>query len=184
MKAADLLLAACLLSGPPAGVEPVPTEEHWPSLRQALRQVGMDRELLDEKETYFFDKRADFLGDLAIIRQRHADLHDAPPVADSFRLPPRSLASELCRFNMAFRKSLEERKEVELDRVDELSAVIREADQLYRVWDLIRDAECEWLYVPARRQALKNLRELIGRDAYNRGEFPPNIPHWRLEDRK
>ena len=64
-----------------------------------------------------------------------------------------------------------------------LNSIVCEADQLYRVWDAVRDARCDFYYVTARRQALHKLRNAIGDDAYACGALPPNIPVWRLRGR-
>lgn len=184
MVPSDLVLAAVLLTTPPGVPEPHPTADHWPSLRDAVHQVAIDWEILDPRETtYLFAKAEDFEADLTILRRRYQDLHDAPKLADSFRLPDRKQACELVRFNRAFRKNLEVRQQIEFDRADELNEVIRETDRLYQTWDAVRDARCEFLYIPARRQAMKKLKVLIGDESFDRGEWPPNIPTWRIQEK-
>ena len=56
-----------------------------------------------------------------------------------------------------------------------------ETDRLFRAWDAVRDARCEFYYTTVRRHALKNLREMIGDDAFAAGELPPYVPEWRFQ---
>jgi hypothetical protein len=184
MLPSDLILAAVLLTTPPGVPEPLPAPEHWPAIRDAVHHVATDWEILDPREaSYLFAKIEDFDADLTILRRRYQDLHDAPKLVESFRLPDRKQACELVRFNRAYRKNLETRQLIEFDRADELCEVMRETDRLYQTWDAVRDARCEYLYVPARRQALKKLKEMIGDEAFARGELPPNVPVWRFQEK-
>jgi hypothetical protein len=184
MNASDLMLAAVLLTTPPGVPEPRPTADHWPALRDAVHHVAVEWEILDPRETtYLFAKVDEFDADLTILRRRYQDLHDAPKLADSFRLPDRKQVCELVRFNRAYRKNLETRQQIELDRAEELQEVIRETDRLYQTWDAVRDARCEFLYIPARRQAMKKLKGMIGEEAYAAGDLPPNVPTWRFQEK-
>jgi hypothetical protein len=61
--------------------------------------------------------------------------------------------------------------------------MLRETDDLYRVWDAIRDARCESFYITTRRMALKRLRDLIGPEAYYAGHLPPYVPTWRFQEK-
>ena len=88
MSPSDLILAAVLLTTPPGVPEPRPAADHWPAVRDAVHHVAIQWEILDARETsYLFAKVEDFDGDLTILRRRYQDLHDAPRLADSFRLP-------------------------------------------------------------------------------------------------
>lgn len=180
---ADAVLAGVLLATPPAVTEPEPEPDHWPTLRTALRQVAVERELMSPgEESYLFANRSEFNADLDILRGRAVFLSGAPPLRDADRFPDKYQAVERLRFNRAFRRSLEDRQTWELDRAESLTEMIRETDQLYHVWDLARDARCEWAPVAMRRTALAQLRDLIGEDAYARGELPSNVPTWRLAE--
>ena len=63
---------------------------------------------------------------------------------------------------------------------EEVSSYVAEADRLYHIWDLVRDAGSDCYYVTYRRQALAALREAIGRGDYYRGVLPPHVPVWRF----
>jgi hypothetical protein len=185
MTAADLILATILLTTPPGVPESPPPESRWPAVRDAIHQLAVRWEILDPRETrYVLARSEDFNTDLNMLRRRYQDLADAPHVGDSYRFPNRGAVNELVRFNRAFRKHLDQRQQLEADRVDTLRAVMWETDRLYQVWDSVRDARCEFYYVTVRRNALKKLRDLIGEEAYRKGQLPPNVPTWRFNEMK
>jgi hypothetical protein len=45
---------------------------------------------------------------------------------------------------------------------------------------MLRDARCDYYYVAYRRQALQQLREAIGPQAFYSGRMPPHVPLWRI----
>jgi hypothetical protein len=65
---------------------------------------------------------------------------------------------------------------------DELRTIVAETDWLYRIYDALRDARCEYFYVTYRRQALAQLRDLVGMEAYYSGQLPPHVPLWRIPE--
>lgn len=182
MTPCDLILAAALLSAPAGSPEPPPSADRWPAVRAALVQTALDWELLDDRETRYVLARAeDFEADLNLLRRRHADLADAPRLADAARFPDRDAVAEAIRFNRAYRKHLETRQAWEADRADAIRVVLCETDRLYRTWDAVRDARCEFYYTTVRRQALKKLKEMVGEEAFAAGELPPYVPEWRFQ---
>lgn len=183
MSPSDLVLAAALLSAPPGTPEPLPTADRWPQIQAALHHVAVDRELLDPREVrYVLARLEDYEIDLTILRRRHEELADAPRVADAGRFPDRESVNEMIRFNRAYRKHLDARLAWEADRADLIREALRETDRLYRVWDAVRDARCDFYYVTVRRQALQRLREAIGPESYATGELPPYVPEWRFNE--
>lgn len=62
----------------------------------------------------------------------------------------------------------------------ELRAAKEEVEQLYVIWDSVRDARCDYYYVHIRRQALKRLHDILGEKDYNEGQLPPHVPLWRF----
>ena len=96
---------------------------------------------------------------------RFQDLADAPLLEDCQRFPDRATVNDLLAFNRAYRRHIDVRQPVELARWWELRTILQETEQLYQVWDTVRDARCEYYYVTVRRQALKRLREMLGNDA-------------------
>lgn len=181
MSPSDLVLAAALLSAPVGTPEPVPAAERWEPVRAAIHKTAVAWEIMDPREErYLMAGRDDFEPDLNLLRQRFADLADAPKLTDCRRLPNRHTVNELIKFNRAFRKHLEERERWEPDRADLFSQALEETDRFYRQWDAIRDAQCDFYYVTVRRTALKKLRDAIGADAFAAGALPSYVPEWRF----
>lgn len=79
---------------------------------------------------------------------------------------------------------MQERLVWEQDRADIFTAVIQETDTLYRAWDKIRDARCDFYYVSVRRRGLLDLRTMIGEKAYNENRLPEYVPIWRFNERR
>jgi hypothetical protein len=180
-SATSLLLAVTLLTTPPDTPEPLPSPEEWPALQAALVAVAIDWEVLDRRETrYVFARLEDFEDNLNLVRRRYRDLRDAPLLSDCQRFPDHRTVNELLGFNRAYRRQLDARQPLDQDRGDLLRAALRETDELYQVWDSVRDARCEYYYVTVRRQALKRLRCLLGCDDYATGALPPFVPIWRF----
>ena len=179
----DYLLAFTLLTAPPDAAEPIDTPEVFVTLRPALQTLAVEWEILDPREVrYILSRPEDFHSDLNLLRRRYHDLADAPNLSDCLRFPDRATVNELLSFNRAYRQHIDVRQPVELAHWWELRAVLQETDQLYQVWDTVRDARCEYYYVTVRRQALKRLREVIGEEAYYSGNLPPHVPLWRFQE--
>jgi hypothetical protein len=181
MSPSDLILATMLLSAPVGTPEQVPPPDRWQVMQASVHQVAIDWEILDGRETrYVLAKREDFQEDLDFLRKRRNDLDDAPKVGESDRLPSRQAVNDNIRFNRAYRKNLETRLLWESDRANVISEAIRETEKLYKMWDAMRDAKCEFHYVTVRRLALKKLKEMVGPEIYLTGEVPPYVPDWRF----
>lgn len=178
----EMALAESLLAAPAGVVEEFPADESRRSrLGEAVRRIAVRDELLDPREcSYFLVTPEAFQADLDILRVRRASLAGAPLVGDANRLPNRDAVNNLATFNRAFRRHLENRLVWEAERSDLFGSVLEETDRLYRVWDAVRDARCEFYYVTVRRDALARLVRLIGADAYERMELPPHVPGWRF----
>ena len=161
--------------------EQVPPEDQWAAVRDAIHKTAVDWEIMDPRETrYVLAARDDFEADLNLLRKRYSDLADAPRLSDCQRLPDRRIVNELIRFNRAYRKYLEDRQAWEADRIDLFCTALQETDRLYRHWDAIRDAQCDFYYVTVRRAALKKLRDGIGAEAFSTGQMPHYVPEWRF----
>ncbi|MGL6072756.1 MAG: hypothetical protein ACRC8S_01215 [Fimbriiglobus sp.] len=183
MCAAEILVATMMLTIPPGIPAGCPDPQQFPALRDAILQVAVEWEILDERETrYVLSRPEDFCTDLNMLRRRYQDLKDAPKTCEALRLPERSHVNELIRFNRSFRKKIDEQRQLEIDRADSLRDILCETDRLYQVWDSVRDARCDFYYITVRRQALKKLKSLIGEEDYATVTLPPNVPLWRFNE--
>jgi hypothetical protein len=150
-------------------------------LAPALRSLGIRWEILDRREThYLLAGEQDFEADVKLLQERFRELRTAPRLAEAGRLPSRDVVVDLLAFNRAYRQDLSARLELDVVHGEELRAALLETDQLYRIWDTVRDARSEYCYITVRRQALQQLRELIGDPAFYTGQLPPHVPVWRL----
>ena len=177
----DYLLAVALLTAPP-GQEIPGNAADYDRLRPTLQHVAVQWEILDPREVrYILVRTEDFASDLNLLRRRCRDLVDAPYLSDCQRFPDRATVNDLLSFNRAYRQHIDVRQPVELAHWWDLRAVLQETDQLYQIWDTVRDARCEYYYVTVRRQALKKLREMLGEEAYYSSKLPPHVPIWRFQ---
>ncbi len=178
----DHVLAVAVLLAPSDGGPPLSLPE-YAGLTSTVQAVALHWELLDPREVPSVLARPEhFDADVHLVRQRCRELADAPPLADAMRFPCRELVCELLGFNRAYHRTLILRKETVGNR-DGVDEALREVDQLYHVWDAVRDARSEFYHVSIRRAALAELRKAIGRDDYIRGILPPHVPVWRFERR-
>jgi hypothetical protein len=181
MSVSDLILATMLLSAPVGTPEQTPPPDRWVAMQAAIHQVATDWEILDAREMrYVLAKPEDFQEDLDFLRKRRIDLQDAPKVSESDRLPSRQAVNDNIRFNRAYRKNLENRLIWEPDRAGVIGDAITETERLYKMWDAIRDAKCDYHYITVRRVALKKLKEMVGPEMYSTGELPLYVPEWRF----
>jgi hypothetical protein len=179
----DYVLAVAVLTVPGGFADGEPLGEHA-CLARTVQSLALNWEILDPREaSCVLTGPGAFEADLRLVQRRFRELVDAPPLADSKRFPERELVSELLTFNRAYHRHVTLRRDGEGKAHPQLADAVAEADRLYHVWDLVRDAGSDCYYVTYRRQALAALREAIGRGDYYRGVLPPHVPVWRFERR-
>jgi hypothetical protein len=178
----DYFLALNLLTAPPEAAMQGDLR-HGDAFRVTLQRVCIHLEILDRREVrYVLMRREEYTSDLNLLRRRYQDLVDAPSLHDCERFPSREAINELLSFNRAYRQYLGSRQPVDLARWWEFRIALQETDHLYHIWDTLRDARCPYYYVTVRRRALKKLREVLGDDAYYKGQLPPHVPFWRFQE--
>lgn len=184
MSGAELAFAASLLVVCPGTPYPDVDRAEWTQVQAAVWTTAINWEIMDPRETNFlFNRFEDMKSDLDVLRKRHQDLKGAPRVGDSNRFPNRTAVNEMITFNRALRTHIDGRQHLETDRGDTYRAMLRETDDLFKVWDAVRDSRCDSFYVTTRRLALKRLRDMIGADAYYAGNLPPYVPTWRFQEK-
>jgi hypothetical protein len=182
MYGLDLLLAAFLLQGPDISTHPdaKALERLFPVVNKTLVKVALLWEILDPREVrYVMTREDEFLTDLRMLQRRQRDLYDAPPLYDADRFPDRATVNELLIFNRSYRQHLDATIPLYPNN-SELRAAKDEVEQLYQIWDAVRDARCDYYYVHIRRQALKKLRDQLGQPEYLSATLPPHVPTWRF----
>jgi len=64
--------------------------------------------------------------------------------------------------NRTYHEGLSKRLEMDRVHAEELRTAIQETDQLHRIWNTVHEINCPYYYITYRRQALRQLRELVG----------------------
>lgn len=178
----DYVLAALLLQGTefPSLQDPKAASAWHALVGKPMLHLALSYELLDRREVrYVLAKSDEFLSDLRMLQRRAHDLQNAPPLRDAVRFPDRNIVNDLLLFNRAYRQHLENSLPLYPHNA-ELRAAREEVEQLYQVWDCVRDARCEYYYVHIRRQALKRLHDMLGNEDYLQANLPPHVPYWRF----
>jgi hypothetical protein len=178
----DYLLAAMLLQGTeiPSLQDPKLTPAWHALVGKPMMHLALSYELLDPREVrYVLAKSDEFISDVRMLQRRAHDLHQAPMLHDAARFPERTIVNELLLFNRAYRQHLENCLPLYPNNAD-MRAAKEEVEQLYQIWDCVRDARCEYYYVHIRRQALKRLHDMLGETDYQQANLPPHVPYWRF----
>jgi hypothetical protein len=181
MALSEFILAAMLLLSPLEISDPEKSIQDEADLSPFVQVIALNFEILDPREhQYILLRSSDFQSDVKLLKKRYNELYDAPLVFDSMRFPDRLVIQEMLGFNRVYRHHLIARVHLEPVFGEDLHAVIKETDQLYQVWDYIRDSRCEYYYITVRRHALKKVLESIGTEAFYNGVYPPSVPTWRF----
>jgi hypothetical protein len=177
----DCALAALLLTAP---VDLAPETDlaalaEW--LRPTWVQLALDAEVLDPREDRFASGLSrDAAGDLKELQGCADAMLTAPPLDECQRFPDRKLINELLSFNRAYRSDLLARLAIDPLHAEELRVALAETEQLYLIWNALRDAQCEYYYITVRRHSLQQLRDLVGERSFYSGELPPHVPYWHF----
>jgi hypothetical protein len=179
----DAMMCLALLTGPEDPLSDAIAPASWIySLRESLADCAESLEIMDVRERpYILGRDDDIYSDVRLLRRRHMELLHAPHLWVGDLMPDSDTLSRNLAFNRQFRQELERRHRVDLGQARVLQAVMHETDNLHRIWDLAHDAMCGSYYIVYRRQALRNLREVIGEQAIQSGLLPPHIPIWRFQ---
>lgn len=181
------LVATLLITSPlPFAPESVAWEDC-----EALVRVSQDLEISGGRyETWLFNQSQDaialktsYLNELAILRNRWDDLHDAPAAVDGIRFWLHAhdyhrqmtlsdvYEQHLCGQRAIHGATWDQEFQVRLD----------ELRHLRNVWAKTVEASGPAFLPHTRRYALKELRDLIGHEDYNLGRLPPPMPLHRMK---
>lgn len=184
MNTGNIILAMALITAP-SEMEDAPAPDQWDNVAAAVQDVAIKWEIMDPREkNYMMARRESYVHDIHSLRVRYKELKNAPLSCDCYRLPPKEFAHKMVEFNRRYRRHLEERRELELDRAAIIGTAIQETEDLHEVWDAVRDAQYDYCYVVQRRKALLKLKQLLGEEDYMSMTLPPNVPHWRFNTMK
>lgn len=175
----DLIHAEAVLYAPDEDeVHAVP-----PRLAAALRLVALRLEVLDQREARYYPFDTFAAVEVGVLRNRVRALKDAPPTHTIERLPPGAEISLALEFARAHRNRLQERVLWEADRATLLVAALTEQERLINFWHDAMTARSEAYYLPARRLALARVRDAIGPERFDAGDWPAYCPAWSFSPR-
>lgn len=178
MKLVTLILALLSLPAPEVRREALDAAIRSRLSRSLLADAAVGLEIMDDRERrYLLANEDDFESDLDILRDRYGRLKDAPFVAEAERFPDRMTVNEYLDFNRAYRRHVDA---AILTRT--MRDGLWEIDQLYYIWDTVRDSRCEYYYITTRRDALARLRDMIGPEDFATATLPPYVPLWRFRE--
>jgi hypothetical protein len=181
MVALQVAVAVVWLTTPADAFEVNDVHRYHAHLAGPIRSLALQWEVLDPRETGHLLARAeDFKDDLRTLQERFAELRTAPPISEAQRFPGRELVSDMMAFNRAYHENLTKRLEMDAVHAEELRSTLLETDQLHRVWNTVHEINCPYYYITYRRQALRQLRELVGDESFYSGSLPPHVPIWRI----
>jgi hypothetical protein len=184
MNGIEMALAVLLLTAPPDAVEITNSKALHRLVASALNSLTLQWELLDARETDYLKNPEDFASDLKLLQGRYGELRSAPKAAEVRYFPERELVNDMLTFNRIFHDNIQSRLNIDAFHKEELQATLAETDHLQHVYEAVRDARCDYYYVTYRRQALAQLRNLVGFENFYNGQLPPHVPMWRIpEDR-
>ena len=153
----------------------LPTQAPAP-LYQALQRLDARLDLADERDSW----SPRFAAEVRWTRRALRDLGSAPPSADANRFPHHLTAQSWLEFNRAYRVHIEALAYCQPSRADLFQTILCETRYLATVWECVASVNRPNATISHRRKALSRLRDLIGPEAYSRGELPPGVPLWRF----
>lgn len=132
-----------------------------------LRSIVIALELLDPHE-----QLQELLRDPEYTIQRVAELSDAPYTWEADRFPCRSVLHNHAQYWRQVERLAERGMETRLHHYAEYDALRRHAHMAVEVLDDLHDATNPVFYVPARRMALKRVRDTIDPLCWQLGVAP------------
>ena len=177
MLALQVAVAVVWLTTPPDFFAVTEVNQWYRPLAEPLRVLALQWEVLDPRESgHLLAPPRNSRTTCRTLQERFDDLRSAPPLNEALRFPGRDLVSDMMAFNRAYHENLSKRLEMDRIHAEELRSALLETDQLHRVWNTVHEINCPYYYITYRRQALRQLRELIGEQAFYTGTLPPHVP--------
>ena len=129
-----------------------------PLVMEHLKALSRELELWERPDGW-----GAFDSEIGWHRYMYAQVHDAPSLSQIQRFP-KGVAQQYVHFNREHKQWLEIR-----------GYCTETADWSYRVWYAVHDAVDSPNCMAVRRKALKELRELLGEEAFWSGQLPDAV---------
>lgn len=173
--------AAYYITSPIDVVDEPPCAEAYDQIKFAIITLGIEWEIIDIKESDCIMRRlVDWTEELDTIKRRYQNLKDAPKLIECNKLPEKTILRDMISFNRSYRHEMQKRADADMIEGELYRTIVRETDLLFNIYDKMEDARSEYFYVSVRRQALKDLRKLVGPENYYLNEWPCHVPIWRF----
>jgi len=166
----EAILAVLLILSPLDA--PVPSGGDF--LCPAVVSVGTQLEICDG------GTREELSSAVYTLRYRYAEMQDCPWLETLGNLPRGKWIDECLALNWQFQQDLRARLNLTGFHEEQFKEALYEAEQLYAIWQWLFLATAENYGVCDRREALRNLREAIGHDAFWSGQVPFCLPLHRI----
>jgi hypothetical protein len=155
-------------------------------LKIDIIQWATDQELIHERwrDDWGFTPQASseqFIQSCRLLRERFEECKDAPWSSEARRFPPPDEIMKILAFNKQYEQNLEMQQMVHWNK-EWFDDALRETRQLYGLWSKIAEGQGEWVHPYNRRLALKEVMNLIGKEAFYSGPYPPYVPLWRFQE--
>lgn len=148
-------------------------------LLQDMQKLAIVCELMDKREyNEIFFRLEDFVQDARCIRERKEKLRNAPAASDSYLFPDRDLISKCMEANFYYQQFLKSNRYLNSSTAVQYSKALVQCQTLRTLYDSVRDAKTDYMYITIRRLALAKIRQTIGDEAYYTGTLPPALPTW------
>ncbi len=133
-------------------------------MKALLLLLLIQYEIIDERETDYVDT--------VCIMERIEELHNAPHIACLIRFPPRSWCQDRRAEYQRLSNWCQARADIQVHHRDLFLDAKSEADRAVQILTDLIDAQYDGYYIHVRRYYLRNVRDAIGLEAFNRGEVP------------
>ena len=177
MYALEFALAVVFITTPVDKLKTDMSLEAQAFLGPRIAALARQWELLDVRERDCLKKPTDFASDLKMLQRRYLLLLDAPKLSEIERFPDRVHLNIWINSNRRYWTSVQKRGDF---TADQMATVLDETNRLYRIFDAIREARCEYFNIWYRRQELAKLRDLIDPRAFVAGQLPFHLPRVNL----
>lgn len=141
--------------------------------RALTAQAVRDEAMSPGEAQYWFSSPQFFQDQLDLLRERYLDLRDCPYAAEGFWVPPEPFCVSVRAFNDAFLLKLDEIELWNPDWGDRIATIRRETARLRAVWAALEWVRYEHCNVYVRRTKMREARNAMGREMWDRRELPP-----------
>lgn len=163
---------------------PTPGREYWQ--RVAMLQIGFREEWMSKDEAqnaWEIREYHEWSRWIEYGREAYLGTRDCPPIASRDLFCPQKDIWAMWEANRRFRNYIQELQNSHLwgqEEWNELCDIIKEVDDMGRLWDHPWHAGREDQTMLFRRRNLKTLLDKIGLENYERGWLPPQTPEWAI----